>query len=155
MPSTPGFDDFQVLHDFEGTCDVRRAVYSMCKTGNQAHSGVPGANSEALIKMCGQSDSALVDKVFDQESPIATVSFEKSVPFVGWLLVNPKGGADSSNFAVYASNHTVSAAGAVPEREWTLVGTPAWSIAARMAPSKPENPNSQLYTLHPKPSTPN
>jgi hypothetical protein len=57
-----------------------------------------------------------------------TVSYERPVPFHGWLLSNPHGGADSSNFAVYASNHSTSEAGDVPDEEWALVGGPAWTL---------------------------
>lgn len=65
------------------------------------------------------------------------ISFEKSVLFTGWSLKTPKGGPNSSNFALYASNYKAGSSGDawnasraildIPDSEWTLVGTPSWT----------------------------
>lgn len=109
----------------------------MCQEGETAPSGSPGAFGDSAVEICGRFGLPAISRVFGQEGPALTISYQKPVPFAGWLLVNPEGGADSSDFAVYASNHNASEAEAVPEGEWKLVGTPSWTVVIREMPTDP------------------
>ena len=129
-PATPGFKGFQVLNKFEGGCGFRVSDLSFCRSDSlPLSSGLPvvikDANATVCDLPCCKDGNIHADA---QNGSQFTVSYEKPVPFTGWLLLNPEGGADSSNFAVYASNYSAPEAGDVPDEEWTLVGTPAWNL---------------------------
>jgi len=56
------------------------------------------------------------------QGPEITIAFADPVPFHGWLLKTPKGGADTSNFEVAAKKGS--------EGEWEVVGRPSWKAWA-------------------------
>ena len=112
-PSTPGVNDFGVLHGLQGNCN----------------------RFDAAVEMTEQFKSKydLVQHTVFRDGPSITVSFADKVPFTGWFLESPDGGADTSNFAVHASNHVVAGIGdaeaasnGIPLDAWKLVGTPSW-----------------------------
>ena len=110
-PAAPGIQDFGVIHNPRGDCRI-------------LHSAAGLFTEEVLGR-----DSAVPRTVF-REGPSIVVSYAEPVRFKGWYMEAPKGGANTSNFQVLASNfevgHILSASGDVPADEWTMVGGPSW-----------------------------
>ena len=116
-PLAPGVEGFGVLHQQQGSCYRLDAVPHILDHVKSKYDSVPHT-------------------VF-QDGPSIIVSFADKVPFTGWYLEIPEGGADTLNFAVYASNHVAASgnggagdanpasANILPEA-WKLVGTPSW-----------------------------
>jgi hypothetical protein len=116
-PLTPGVEGFGILHQVQGNCHRLDSA------------------PDILGKVMGKYDS--VPHTVFQDGPSIIVSFADKVPFTGWYLESPEGGADTSNFAVYASNHVAtggngsagdadSASAIIPPEAWKLVGNPSW-----------------------------
>jgi hypothetical protein len=59
-----------------------------------------------------------IPRVVTAQGPEITIAFSDPVPFHGWFLKTPKGGADTSNFEVKAKRGD--------EGEWKVVGRPSW-----------------------------
>jgi hypothetical protein len=115
-PSTPGVDGFGVLHGVQGNCNRFDAA------------------PETLEHFKDKYDS--VARTVSREGPSIVVSFADKIPFTGWYLDSPEGGADTSNFVVHASNHDddddddddddAAGGASIPPGAWKLVGTPSW-----------------------------
>ena len=113
-PSTPGVEDFGVIHEVHGNCNrFDAAVQTFDSHPTDKYGNVPRT-------------------VFRDGNSII-VSFSSRVPFTGWFLESPVGGANTSNFVVHASNYAAnidgdaeSASTSIPPDAWKLVGTPSW-----------------------------
>ena len=118
--TTPGIRGFGILERMEGDC-ARMQVHGR-----------------------GESNLATPRTVF-QDGASIVISFADKVPFTGWYIDSPEGGADTSNFRVYASNYeavdAMSASSSIPLEEWVLVGTPSWKHAALVSLGDSTDPN--------------
>jgi len=97
FPSGPGVSAFGIVHDKEGDCRRRDAA------------------PQILGSLSGNYDE--FSRAVRVEGPQIHITFDAPVPFHGWFLKSPAGGADTSNFDVHAK----SAGG-----DWILVGRPSW-----------------------------
>lgn len=109
--TAPGVSEFGIVHVGEGNC----MVHLVAKSLQENHRVRTSYNHTVSVK--GSS---------------IYLSYHEPAPFSGWALHYPKGGADTSNFAVFASNYSGARGDAslsmdhVPEDSWELIGTPQW-----------------------------
>lgn len=109
----PGVSEFEIVHVGEGNCMVHLAAKNLRgdDRGKTFYSHTASAKGSSIY-----------------------LSFCEPAPFSGWALHYPEGGADKSNFAVYASNYPGARGDAsmsmaeVPEDSWELIGTPQWYV---------------------------
>lgn len=107
---TPGVSDFVINHVGQGTCEVHTVAINL---SNEDRGELSFYHTKAT------------------KGPNIYLSFDRPAPFAGFALHYP-GPADTSNFAVYASNYAGARGDAslssdqVPGDSWELVGTPQW-----------------------------
>jgi hypothetical protein len=134
VPSTPGVDAFGVLSDLQGNCHRLDAAAETSEQFKNKYDLVPHT-------------------VF-RDGPSITVSFADKVPFTGWYLESPEGGANTSNFAVYASNNDIAGSGdaaaasnGIPLDAWKLVGTPSWGSGIYGNPTVDPDTSTRIFDM--------
>jgi hypothetical protein len=130
--TSPGIRGFGILQEMKGDCARVHAPPGLLQVHRDGS---------------GEPNLATPQTIF-QEGASIVISFAGKVPFTGWYIDSPEGGADTSNFRVYASNYeavdAMSASRSIPLEEWVLVGTPSWKLDAIV----PLDESTDLHVRH-------
>jgi hypothetical protein len=116
----------------------RHFRYTNIETKNGARAFSPGVLEFGLINAhaCPSCGGSLIPDVDDvpittnfTRGPQIYVSYERERVLSGWFLRFDPHNVDSSYYEVHASSYDEDAS-EIPEKYWTLVGTPIWHVSS-------------------------